>query len=44
LVINGTIGQGKTVFSLAVAKQSEYSLRPEEGQAITRSLDDLLSF
>ena len=38
--VNGTIGQGKTVFSLAVAKQLNELLKPEEGQAVTRSLDD----
>jgi pantothenate kinase-related protein Tda10 len=37
---NGTIGQGKTVFSLAVAKHLDSLLKPEEGHAVTRSLDD----
>lgn len=38
--VNGTIGQGKTVFSQAVAKHLHSLLKPEEGRAITRSLDD----
>jgi len=38
--VNGTIGQGKTVFSLAVTQHLNSLLKPEEGQALTRSLDD----
>ena len=38
--VNGTIGQGKTVFSRAVARHLNTLLGSEEGQAIVRSLDD----
>jgi pantothenate kinase-related protein Tda10 len=38
--VNGTIGQGKTVFSQAVARELNALLKPEEGRAVVRSLDD----
>jgi len=38
--VNGTLGQGKTVFSQAVVKHLNTLLSPQEGQAFTRSLDD----
>ena len=38
--VNGTVGQGKTVFSQAIVSHLNALLKPEEGQAITRSLDD----
>jgi pantothenate kinase-related protein Tda10 len=38
--VNGAIGQGKTVFSQAVVRHLNLLLPPQEGQALTRSLDD----
>jgi pantothenate kinase-related protein Tda10 len=38
--VYGSVGQGKTVFSQAIASRLNALLKPEEGQAITRSLDD----
>jgi len=38
--VNGSVGQGKTFFSEAIASRLNALLHPEEGQAITRSLDD----
>jgi len=36
----GSVGQGKTFFSRAITSHLNALLKPEEGQAITRSLDD----
>jgi pantothenate kinase-related protein Tda10 len=38
--VNGTVGQGKSVFSQAIVSRLNALVKPDEGQAITRSLDD----
>jgi len=38
--VHGSIGQGKTVFSQAVARHLKSLLTPEEGQALSCSIDD----
>jgi pantothenate kinase-related protein Tda10 len=38
--VNGTVGQGKSYFSREVVRHLNRLLAPEEGQALTQSLDD----
>ncbi len=38
--VNGSVGQGKSYFSREVTARLNARLKPREGQAITRSLDD----